>query len=64
MSQSCLVQHANMRQYKSARENGGVEIRLRHYFGQIVFRYFAITCEEVSAIWTTYYCILKINIIV
>ena len=34
------------------------EIRLRHYFGQIVFRYFAITCEEVSAIWTTYYCIL------
>ena len=48
MSQSCLVQHANMRQYKSARENCGVEIRLRPYFGQIFFRYFAITCEEVS----------------
>ena len=33
-SQSRLVQHANMRQNKSARENCGVEIRLRPYIGQ------------------------------
>ena len=49
MSQSRLVQLANMRQYNAARGNCRVEIRLLPYFGQIYFLYTTIICEEVSS---------------